>query len=209
MSPAPVLSRLGEALRERTAPLAPDDDANGWVHAHLCQGIEVQLERVEDIWDPPDPVAPGGPLLDVDLCPDWALPWLGQLVGVRIPPGTSAQDARTLVRSVAGFSRGTPDAIRAAAGLYLIGSKTVYFNERVGNHAYRLGVLTLTTETPDAEAVQRAILAQKPAGILLDYRSIAGQTYGAIRIEYDTYREVRDAYDSYRAMMILPKSEVS
>src|SRR4051795_10702098 len=126
----PVLSDLGERLRERTAPLAPTDADHDWVHAHLCEAIGVMLAEVGQVYDPADPHPPGAPLLDPALAPDWALPWVGQLVGVHVPPGLTPDQARTLITDVAGWGRGTPDSLRAAAEAFLTGGKTVYFRER-------------------------------------------------------------------------------
>ena len=109
------LTPWGERLRERTEPLAPDDASYRYAHAYLAGALASVLERVAEIYDPEEGL-PGGPLLDVDRCPDWALPWLAQLVGVAMPPGMDPATARAGIRSVAGWKRGTPAALRAAAG---------------------------------------------------------------------------------------------
>jgi hypothetical protein len=194
----PEHTPIGARLRERTQPLAPDDAANGYAHAQLCEGIGRMLAQVAEVFDPEGDVPPLAPILDVELCPEWALPWLAQLVGVRIPAGATDEQARTLISDVAGFRRGTPAAITAAAALFLTGTKRVYFNERVRNDAYLLGVVTLASETPDPALVERAILAQKPGGLVLSYSSIVGQTYRAVLTEVDSYREVRSTWTSYR-----------
>lgn len=198
----PVHTPLGARLRERTQPLAPADADYGWAHAHLAEGIGRMLEQLAEVFDPEDPdVPPLAPILDVDLCPDWALSWLGQWAGVRLPAGTDPDVARELIRSVAGFSRGTPAALRAAASFYLTGTKTVYFNERFGNDPYRLGVITLASETPDPALVLAAITAQKPGGIVLSYSAITGQTYRSVLTEVDSYRELRSTWPSYRELL--------
>jgi hypothetical protein len=196
--PAPVHTPLGARLRERTQPLAPDDELHDYAHAQLCEALGRMLYQVAQVFDPEGDVPPLAPLLDPDLCPDWALPWLAQLVGVTIPAGTAPDTARTLVKEVGGFKRGTPASLRAAASFFLTGTKTVYFNERLAGNAYALGVVTLRSETPDAELVRAAILAAKPGGIVLDYVAITGQTYRSVRAEVDSYSEVRTTWASYR-----------
>lgn len=199
---APVLSELGERLRERTEPLAPHDEDYGWVHAHLCEGLARMLQQVADVWDPPDPHAPGAPLLDPELAPDWALPWVGQLVGVQLPAGATPDEARALIAGVSGFKRGTPAALRAAAGAFLTGDKTVYFRERdpsgAANYAYTLEVVTLTTETPDPAAVLAALKTQKPAGLVLTYRTITGWDYQAMTGAGGSYLTLKSTYANYR-----------
>jgi hypothetical protein len=194
----PDHSPFGERLRERTQPLALDDESYGFAHAYLSEALSRPYLEVQEVFDPEGDVPPVAPLLDIDLCPDWALPWLAQLIGAAIPVGMPPDTARELIRNVAGFRRGTPAAIRAAASFFLTGSKTVFFNERFANDAYRLGVVTLTAETPNPAQVQAAILAQKPGGILLSYSAIAGQTYRAVLTEVDSYREMRSEWATYR-----------
>ena len=197
---APELTPWGERLRERTEPLAPDDAERGYVHAHLAGAMAEALKRVAEIYDPEDGL-PGSPLLDVDRCPDWALPWLAQLVGVTIPPDMSPELARAGIRDVAGWKRGTPNALRAAAGAYLTGDKTVFFRERDPTGAdppYTLEVVTLDDETPDPAAVEAALRRQKPAGIVLFYRVVTGWDYQELAAAGpDPYSALDDAYPTY------------
>jgi hypothetical protein len=169
MPAEPAHTPMGERLRERTGPVQPDDPVHGYAHAHLTEALGRPLRRLQQVYDPPDDTAPLAPLFDPALCPDWALPWLAQTVGVTLPPGTPEDAARTIITSVGGQARGTPAALRAAAGLFLTGTKTVYFRERDGGDPYVLEVVTLTQETPDPALVLRALLAQKPGGIVLTY----------------------------------------
>jgi hypothetical protein len=197
MSPAPSMSPQGARLRERTQPMAMTDEAYGWAHAILCGTLGTALAQVGEIADPEDPLPPLAPLLDAELCPTWALPWLAQFVGVRIPPGTPPDAARVLITSVAGFSRGTPAALRAAAGLYLTGEKTVYFRERDADDAYALEVVTLDSETPDPDAVRAALLAQKPGGIVLRYHPVIGWDYEQMTAEGGIYSALAGRFADY------------
>jgi hypothetical protein len=192
----PVLSPVGARLRERTQPLAPDDADNGWAHAHLCEAIGLMLEQVAEVFDPEGDVPPLAPILDPELCPDWALPWLAQFVGVAIPPGTPPEDARTLITDVAGFRRGTPAAMRAAASALLTDTKTVWFRER-DTGAYQLEVVTLTSETPDPAGVLALLTAQKPGGIVLRYRTVAGWDYQQMTTAGGTYAVLKTTYATY------------
>jgi hypothetical protein len=198
--PAPSRSPQGARLRERTQPLAPSDETNGWAHAHLCEGLGTALEQIGEVFDPEGDVPPLAPILDVDLCPDWALPWLAQIVGVQLPFDVDADTARELIRSVEGFARGTPAALRAAAGIYLTGDKTVFFRERdpTGTDPpYTLEVVTLDDETPDPAAVLGALMAQKPGGIVLHYREVLGWDYEQMTTEGGTYAAQTVAFSTY------------
>ena len=198
--PEPTHTPLGARLRERTQPLAPDDERYGYAHAHLCEAIGRMLAQLAQVFDPEGDVPPFAPLLDPALCPDWALPWLAQLVGVRIPSGATPEQARTLVADVAGFKRGTPAAMEAAAAALLTGTKTVWFRERDGS-AYQLEVVTLTAETPDASRVAAALLALKPGGIVMRYRVVDSWDWQQVLLTHATWNAVKATYSSWRKLV--------
>lgn len=195
----PTHTAFGARLRDRTQPLAPEDARHGFAHAYLSEALSRPYEQVAEVFDPPGDIPPVAPLLDPELCPVWALPWLAQFVGLSIPVGIPEDGARTLIAKASGFVRGTPAAIEAAAGITLTGNKTVYFRERDGS-AYRLEVVTLTSETPDPIATERAILAQKPGGIMLTYRTVASWDYQLMTQAGGTYAALSTAYTSYRKL---------
>jgi hypothetical protein len=85
----PILVAIAERLRDRTAPLAPDDDAHGYAHAYLCGSLGAIFAEVAEVFDPEGDTPPLAPLLDPTLCPAWALPWLAQMVGIVLPDGLS------------------------------------------------------------------------------------------------------------------------
>jgi hypothetical protein len=195
---APDHTPIGARLRERTQPLAPDDVANGYAHAFLCEAIGLMLAQVGEVFDPEGDTPPLAPILDVDQCPPWALPWLAQLVGVRLPTGLAPDDARLLIQTAAGFQRGTPAAMRSAAQATLTGALTVWFRERDGGDAYALEVVTRTADTPDPAATLAALMSQKPGGIVLRYRVVDGWDYQQMTTEGGTYAEQSLAFATYR-----------
>jgi hypothetical protein len=202
----PTLSRWGGRLHERTEPLQPDDEKYGWSHAILCEALAQPYLDVCDLIDPPDPLPPWAPLFSIDLCPDWALPWLAQLVGVRIPAGMSASDARTLIVEVAGHKLGTLESMRTAAMTQLVSSNpsappSLWFRERDGS-AYHLEVVTLTGETPDPAALIRVITAVKPAGLTLEVRQVDAWDYQQLVVEEGakTYLVFNPKYSTYRRL---------
>jgi hypothetical protein len=198
---APEHTPFGQRLRDRTQPLAPDDEAYGFAHAYLCEALSKPFLQVQEIFDPEGDVPPVAPLLNPDLCPDFALSWLGQLVGVTIPAGTAPDIARAIIRDVAGFRRGTRAAILAGVSATLTGTKTIFIRER-DTSAYTLEIVTLAGETPDPALTQAAILAVKPAGIVLSYRTVASWDYEQMVIEFEgrTYAAVGEDYSTYRRL---------
>ena len=106
---------------------------------------------------------------------------------------------RGLIRGTGGFKRGTQAAMEAAAAPYLIGQQRLDFQERQGG-AYRLTVSSYASETPDSAAVLAALISQKPAGILLTYNVLGGQTYTDVKRKHATYQNARDTYANYLDM---------
>jgi hypothetical protein len=153
--------------------------------------------QVAEVVDPPDPYPPWSPLFYVDICPDWALPWLAQLVGISLPASLTPDQARIVIKQLAQLQRGSPKAIEAVLGLYLTGSKSVYFRERDGD-PYILEIVTLASETPDEDQILSAILLQKPGGILLHYRTTAGWDHQALADEHDLHSELGTLYPTHR-----------
>ena len=188
------------------APLATEDFDNAWSLLIYCNAIGVMFQLIEDIVrDTPE--GPGwSALLDLDRCPDQALPWLGQFIGVRIPAGYTPDQARARIASTDGFRRGTRDALIGALQPTLTGARTVLFYERSGDpavkpdYAYYLTVRTYTTQTPDEAASLRALLAQKPGGIVLDYKAVVGQSWQQLKNSGRTWAQVKADYPTWNAV---------
>lgn len=153
MSPAPTYTPLGQVLQERTEPLQPVvvDEQNGYAHGNLCEAIMRPYQQVGELIDPPDPYEPWTPLFYVDITPDWALQWLGQVVGVRVPNTATPDEARALIKDQSQQEVGKPDAIRSAIEALITGDETVWFRERANGNAYALEVVILESESPIQE----------------------------------------------------------
>jgi hypothetical protein len=145
---------FAERLYTMMEPLARQDFDNAWSLLTYCNAIGSMYQLVDD-WVRDTPDGPGWSLLlDLDRCPAVALPWLAQLVGVRLLAGSTEADQRARIASTDGFKRGTVAAMRGAAQPTLIGSQTLLFRERSGDtavspdYAYYLDVTTYANETP-------------------------------------------------------------
>ena len=104
-----------------------------------------------------------------------------------------------MIKSLGAFARGSPDAIRAAAGFGLTGSKLVLLRERDNGDAYLLEVVTLVEETPDPALVHQLILSQKPGGIALTSQTVVGWDYQQMTLDYvgKFYKDVHAKYPTY------------
>ena len=181
---APTLTPTAERLYDALSPLSVGDAASGWVLAHLCQAVTAALWDVESLAADTDTHVGWGPLLDVTQTPAQALPWLGQLVGAVVTPGLSEAQARALVASAPGRTRGTPEAIKAAARLWLSGSQVVTVNERSGGDAYAFEVVVYAGQIIDLTQLTAALNAAKPAGLTMTLTVLSGWTYADVDTRY-------------------------
>jgi hypothetical protein len=167
--------------------------------AKFCEILGLSFQEMEDLSRDGDSDPGWSGLVDIARCPEWALPWLAQCVGVQLVPGSTVAEKRIRIQATDGQKRGTPAAMVVAAQASLTGSKTVQMVERDGS-AYALTVVTYTSETPDESAVLAALVSQKPAGIVLDYHTVDGQTWRQLEENYTDWQDVKDSYPDWRAV---------
>jgi hypothetical protein len=196
----PDLDAVADRLYADMTPLAWLDEFNDYALATLTGAIGEMYQEVDDLARDTPQALGWSSVVDLTRCrADW-LPWLAQFVGVTLPSGATEAQARTLIGQLSGFKRGTRASIIAAATATLTGAKTVYLTERYTANAYILAVRTVTAQTPDVAATRAALIAAKPAGLVLDYATVAGQTYDLVRVNFATYAALKAAYPTYEAM---------
>jgi len=201
---APTLTPVGERLYEALAPLAFADAEHGWALAIYCAASARMLDEVAALSRDTDDGRPGWTdVLDPDRAPEGWLPWLGAFVGVDIPDWLDEGAKRLRVRETAGFRRGSPEAIRGAARQLLTGQRRVYLTERHGS-PYRYSVSTFASETPDAEAVERALVEQKPAGLVMAYFVITGGDFDTLTATHTDFDEVSSIFDTFDDVLADP-----
>ena len=194
------MTLVGDRLFNALAPVAKEDTGD---LRSLCDGVGSMFEQVAQLVEPGPIAEPGWSLLlDVERAPADALPWLGQFVGVTVDPSLDEAAQRQQIRDEQGMTRGTPAAMVAAAQRYLTGTKSVILIERDASvcpthPAYGLKVLTRTSETADTSVVLAALIAAKPAGIILDYATVDGQTWQDVIDNYATWGDVISTYSTW------------
>jgi hypothetical protein len=206
--PRPIVSPIAEELYSRLGPWAEEDTARGvaedeWDLLILCEACIGKLQGVEDvIRDQGD--APGwSQIMDVDRTPNEWLAWTAQLVGVQLRAGLGATEQRLWVKGTGGFRRGSPGALIDAGKQYLSGTKTVFLTERSGS-AYQLVYSVYATEAPNHAALEAAVIAVKPAGIVITFAYIAGGDYATLLGTHATYAEVMTDFATYAAVLADP-----
>jgi hypothetical protein len=199
---------LAEELYDALGPMTAGDESTGYALRTFCEILcqSAGLEALYDLLRDRDDGTPGwGILFDVDSCPAELLPFLGQFVGVALPPAWDADGQRDAIRNHVGWRRGTPAAMTRAVQEVLTGTKTVVLHERYGGDAYRLAVETLTAETPDPDAVIAAALTQKPIGIQIVPLGIADWTWDAFHDAHGTWGEAEASWSNWHHVLIHPE----
>lgn len=201
----PSVSESAEEMFDALGPWSrADGEETGWALLHLCEATAGRLDPLRSIVMDDEDHPGWSSVLDVDRAPREWLPWLAQFVGVRLPAGLDEVAERARIRSTDGFNRGTPAAIKGAARQYLRGpdgtpdTATVFLTERHGS-AYRLTVAVHASEMiASADVIYKAVLEQKPAGIVLNPISVVtGNDYLTLRDENASYTVVRGRYADY------------
>lgn len=203
----PVPDSFASRLYAALEPMAFDDEANSWALLVYCIALGTMFQEIDDYASDGPNGEPGwSSLLDVDLTPLKALPWLGQFIGVTVDQKLSEVDQRQQVSDAGGWRRGTPASLVGAAQPYLTGNKTVIMRERdpaasPAEPAYGLSVITYTSETPDSAAVEAALIAQKPAGIVLRYVVMDGQDFQSLYLNNPTMQDVFTTYATFQGVV--------
>lgn len=145
----PITGAFARDLYQQLRLMVPDDEAHGWPYAHYLAALCSPAELVES-WVRDEDDAPGWSiLLDLDRCPEIALPWLAMFRGVQIPKGMASEDWREWIRSAEGLRRGSPAALVKAGQRHLTGDKLVRVLYRQGPTWYDTTVVVRASECPD------------------------------------------------------------
>jgi hypothetical protein len=204
----PDIGSWAQAVYGTVTPLADQDAKYGYPLALYLGSFGQTMQQIDDwVRDDIETGIPGWAiLLDVDRCPIEALPWLGQFVGVHFPSTLTDIQMRAAIKGVAGWSRGSPQSLINAAKQYLTGAQTVVLRERdaaacPSDPPYGLTVITYTSQTPDTSKVLAALMAQKPAGIILNYVTQTGQDYSQLLANHASYANVLATYATYQGIL--------
>lgn len=183
-------------------PYLVDDDGS---LATFLEAMALGFEPIDQVVRDTDAGPGWSQILDPNRAPAWALTWLAQLVGIQLPAGTPEATARNLIRTPAGWRRGSVGAIQDAVRPLLTGSQTVIVLERTGgawagaDNPYHFSVVTYTSETPDTAAVVAAVNAQKPAGLVVSVTTTTPHTWLTLQAHYADWNAVKAAFATWAA----------
>lgn len=164
MSPAPAVPEAAGYLYDELAITQPGDELRGYPLLLLLGAVATALGPLHDVARHPER------LLDPDVTPAFALPYVAQFAGVHFPADTPEAEQRMRITSPPAFQRGTLAAMQAAIlATQIPGAAPARFIERNGG-PYNLTVIVRNGDTPDQAATEAAARSQKPAGYLLTFQ---------------------------------------
>jgi hypothetical protein len=186
---------IGALLIEEWAPyITPDLEDYANAIGSMFESVDelVQMLGEDDGW---------GPLLDPDRCPTQALPYLAMYVGERLPTGLTLEMQREWILDHPNQQRGTLLSIVRAAQRSLTGSRAVSIVERSGGAVTHpedfLQVRTYLSQTPYPNQVLADLYTVVPVDIQLDYATVSGQTWAALKAAKPTWDNVKSSYASW------------
>lgn len=188
-----VMKPFAYELYMAMEPLHYAEESLGFPLAYYCMAIASMFERVDEVARQGETAV----IMDPHTVPIAGIRWLGQFVGLSINPAWDEQYQRNYLHNRSGFMRGTPMGMASAAQMFLTGTQTVILYERYEDDPWRLHVATIDSETPDPAAVLKALKRNKPAGILMTYQEITGETYDQLAGAHATYNAVAAAHPTY------------
>lgn len=198
----PLLGELAQDAYDQIKIAQPEDELLGWPLANYIGALsDILFQPIDDLAKDGENGEPGWSIvLDLDRIPDEGLPYIAQFIGVEFPSALTPAQMRERIETTDGWNRGTKDSIVGALQPYLTGSQTVIFRER-RTSAYTLEVVTYASETPDSAAALAAMMAQKPAGIVLTYNVRTGQDYQSMYLNNATYQTLFTNYATYQGVV--------
>ena len=200
----PDSNPIAERIYKEIRPVTLQDEENGWALLHFITAWTNAMVALENIVRDTDDGPGWSSVMNPATAPDLFLDWLGMFVGRKPIPNETFENKRAEIQGAVNLKRGSSSASRAVAKKYLTGSKFVVFSERNGS-AWRYSVRTIGSETPNPAMVEAELLAQKPAGLLLDYDTfdLGDVTYADIDAAYATYAAILadPDYPTYETML--------
>jgi hypothetical protein len=163
-------------------------DDGTWLLLTLIDSVGSQLDQTEQYTRDDAAHVGWGKLLDVAACPSIALPWLAQFAGVVVPVGVTDDQIRNLIQTQPNAKRGTPATITAVAQSFLSGTQRVDLLERTPT-PYSFRVRVYEGEAGDSanqDNMKMALLAAKPAGLIMTVTVQAGPTIDELVGTIDT-----------------------
>lgn len=197
---APPLPTTGQILLDEIGPSFPGDDKRFYAFTILMGGVGTAMDDTYDLVGDVTHGLGWSVLLDPDLCPLKYLPWLAQFAGVELPQGYTEAQARYLIAHPPAYRRGTISAIKDAVRATIHGTQHIVLMQRLGGDPFAIGIVTLSSETPDATATRIAIENAVPWWINVTYDAVLPLFWRDVEIEFATWTALKAARATWTAL---------
>lgn len=199
----PVFGDTTERLYARLPDIYRREDANqSWQFKKYLSGAVDQASDIDTLIErfsftpPEDGVADDtSDLVDPATADQEWLPWLAQLVGVKLVPSDTVAQWRTRIASTLTSAQpGTVAAMAEAARKVLTGNQTVSiypFSNGSGvgaGNQWEMLIVTVADETLSDPIAAVVGAGQKPAGVKL-YHTTYGASWSTIQTEFPTWAD--------------------
>jgi hypothetical protein len=184
---APALQSSAADLYAAVAPLSPQDEQLSWPLAQFCGGLGTILQTLEDLTEPlPDGRYGLDRLLDPDLAPTWALPWLGMATGTKLPPSLDEIASREAIKQTPAQDRGTAAAIIGAARRRSLDpvNYPVPFVAPYNGSLYEALLVVYNLSPADLKALGDDLADVQPAWLHITVRNDNGWSVGPFEAAY-------------------------
>ena len=202
---------IGNELFRNLAPIA---EAYGDTGALIvfCRALGAMMQPVDDLVKDGVEGQPGwSQALDKARAKDEWLPWLGQWVGYLVPAKAATENQitwsdreRIRITSRSAHRRGTIALLREVVQEHLNNPKDVLIQERVGTaHIINVYVYDyqIATTVPQVTA---AALAQKAAGLIMNFIVLTGNNYSLLQASNASYTVMTGKHANYSSVLTNP-----
>jgi len=208
---------VGDFLVEQYQPIIDKYGDPEMAARIYLMGLGWMLAEVNDLTkEGPDGEPGWSQLFDLTRAKtDW-LPWIGQLVGYRVPPRPPDptpgellvydQEQRERIVTRSSHRRGGVDILRDVIQEHLDDPKTVIIQERYSGRAAHIHVWVYADQIiTSAAEVERAARSQKATGLIMTFTILTGtQNYAALTANSASYAIATAKFANYSEMLSNP-----
>lgn len=199
-------NQVGDEMYQDASPLVEmygDPDGALWVYLHA---LGYMLKDIDDAAKDGDNGEPGwSQIMDINRAKTKWLPWLGQMVGYKVPVKPSDQSTfaydklqRERIISRSAHRRGSTEILREIVHENLYPGtpiERVIIQERYSNQSWAIRIWVENEDIATSkEEILRAAKAQKAAGLIMDVGFMGGASYDVFLANHTSYQQVKDFY---------------
>lgn len=167
MSSPPPVTQFAQDVYNRLEPIWAGDGQRGYPLLAFIGGLGEAFRQGEEAARARPGRQPYQQCWDINACPDWLLPFLGQAVGVTVTLSQTPDQQRAQIIAEQGYARGRPANLIGRVEQTMTQPGRVHLIERDPD-AWGIAVRYDPAYTLDATATQNAITAGTVAALAVN-----------------------------------------